>query len=263
MRHFCPPRYNEVMPHARTTRSIPLPAWDSLQHAIATCNLCPRLRTHCQHIAHIKRAAFKDHTYWGRPVPNLGSPNARLLILGLAPAAHGANRTGRLFTGDRSGDFLFEAMHATGFCNQPTSVHADDGLTLIDCAITGAAHCAPPDNKPTLDEIANCQSFLDQTIALMPNLQIILCLGKIAFDAALALYKRENWLPPKTPRPHFAHGALHTFPPIENPKSKIETPPPLLLCTYHPSQQNTFTGKLTQPMLQKVFHTARSHLRPS
>jgi uracil-DNA glycosylase family 4 len=244
---------------AKPRLPVPLPTWQTLQHAISACNRCPRLRTHCTHIATVKRAAFKDHTYWARPVPNLGSPSARLLLLGLAPAAHGANRTGRLFTGDRSGDFLFEAMHATGFANQPTSTHADDGLALIDCAITGAAHCAPPDNKPTPDEIANCQPFLDQTLALMPNLQILLVLGKIAFDAALALYKRQHWLPEKTPRPTFSHGALHHFR-IENRKSKIENPP-ILLCSYHPSQQNTFTKKLTQPMLQQIFHTARAHLK--
>ncbi len=244
---YCFPMPSTVSPRRRT---LALPTWDSLQHAIATCERCPRLRTHCRNIAATKRAAFIDHTYWGRPVPNLGAPTARLLILGLAPAAHGANRTGRMFTGDRSGDFLFEAMHATGFANQPTSVHAADGLTLLDCAITGAAHCAPPDNKPTLDEIANCQPFLDHTVALMPNVQILLVLGKIAFDAALALARRHNWWNPPHPRPVFGHAAAHPLP-----------RGPLLLCSYHPSQQNTFTKKLTQPMLQQIFHTARAHLQ--
>ncbi|HVS73744.1 MAG TPA: uracil-DNA glycosylase [Phycisphaerae bacterium] len=230
-------------------RLSPAARWQALNRDIASCEKCPRLRTHCQSIARIKRAAFRDDTYWARPVPNLGPHTARLLILGLAPAAHGANRTGRLFTGDRSGDFLFAAMHATGFANQPTSIHAADGLTLIDCAITGAAHCAPPDNKPTRDELAACAPFLDQTLALMPHLRLILCLGKIAFDTALALYKRHDWLPAKPPRPKFAHAALHKF-----------SPAPALLCSYHPSQQNTFTGKLTQPMLQQIFNTARAFI---
>jgi uracil-DNA glycosylase len=217
------------------------------------------LREHCTAIAKIKRAAFREDTYWAKPIPNLGDPAGRLLILGLAPAAHGANRTGRMFTGDRSGDFLFAAMHAEGFASQPTSKTQGDGLELIDCVITAAAHCAPPGNKPLPEELANCRQFLDQTIAAMPVLHRgaggILALGKIAFDAAIALYKRRAWLPviappvPRTPRPAFAHGALFHFPAA-----------PFLLATYHPSQQNTFTGKLTQPMLRAVFQTARQEL---
>ncbi|HVX86384.1 MAG TPA: uracil-DNA glycosylase [Phycisphaerae bacterium] len=230
-------------------RLSPDAGWNALNHEIASCEKCPRLRAHCRSIAQIKRAAFRNDTYWARPVPNLGPPTARLLILGLAPAAHGANRTGRLFTGDRSGDFLFAAMHATGFANQPTSVHAADGLALIDCAITGAAHCAPPDNKPTPIELAACAPFLERTLALLPNLRLLLCLGKIAFDTALALYKQNSWLPRKTPRARFAHAALHTFP----------AGPPIL-CSYHPSQQNTFTGKLTPKMLQQIFLTARAFI---
>ncbi len=234
--------------------STPMPVlspWNALQQDIVDCERCPRLRTYCRQVAITRRAAFRDQVYWGRPVPNLGSPSARLLIVGLAPAAHGANRTGRLFTGDRSGDFLFEAMYATGFCNQPTAMRADDGLRLIDCAITGAAHCAPPDNKPTPAELVNCQPFLDRTVALMPHLQGILCLGKIGFDTAIALYKRRGWLVPKAPRPQFGNAALHLFPAA-----------PWLLCVYHPSQQNTFTRKLTQQMLQDVFRIARAHLHP-
>jgi uracil-DNA glycosylase family 4 len=237
----------------RTRPKTPLPVWQSLQNDIAACTLCPRLRTHCETIAQTKRAAFKDQTYWGKPIPNLGDPSAHLLILGLAPAAHGANRTGRMFTGDRSGDFLFEAMHAAGFANQPTSIHKDDGLELIDCLITATAHCAPPDNKPLPEEIANCQRHLDRTIEAMPVLSAgkggIVALGKIGFDAALTLYKRRNWLPGKSKRPTFAHAALYVFPAA-----------PFLLATYHPSQQNTFTGKLTQPMLRRVFQTAREQI---
>jgi uracil-DNA glycosylase family 4 len=240
-------RLSRRQPRQRPPQSLPL--WQDLQNDITACNKCPRLREYCTAIAETKRAAFRDQTYWGKPIPNLGEPSARLLILGLAPAAHGANRTGRMFTGDRAGDFLFLAMHATGFCNQPTSVHKDDGLELIDCLITATAHCAPPANKLTPEEIANCQPFLDRTIDAMPNLRGILALGKIGFDAALTIYKRRNWLPPKSKRPQFGHGALYEF---DNA--------PFLIATYHPSQQNTFTGKLTQPMLQKIFSTARSLL---
>jgi len=227
--------------------------WNSLQTAIVGCERCPRLRKHCITIGQVRRAAYRDQTYWSRPVPNFGDPSARLLIFGLAPGAHGANRTGRMFTGDKSGDFLFAAMHAEGFCNQPTSVHHDDGLQLIDCLITASAHCAPPGNKPTPQEIENCRPFLDQTVDAIPTLRAgrggILALGKIAFDAALTLYKRRRWIDAKSPRPTFAHGALYKFPAA-----------PFLLCTYHPSQQNTFTGKLTQPMLRVAFATARAEL---
>lgn len=223
----------------------------TLNRQIAACDACPRLRAHCTRIAAVKRAAYRDCTYWAKPVPNLGPDTARLLILGLAPGAHGANRTGRMFTGDKSGDFLFAAMHATGFASQPTSDHANDGLTLHDALITAAAHCAPPGNKPTPAELARCAPFLDATLNALPafrqNRGVILVLGKIAFDAALSLYRRR-WLPdlPK-PRPGFAHAAAYTFPNA-----------PALLCSYHPSQQNTFTGKLTQPMLQEVFRKARA-----
>ena len=234
-------------------RKRSLPQWQRLQEAIASCNRCPRLREHCTHIGEVRRAAYRDETYWARPVPNLGDPSARLLILGLAPGAHGANRTGRLFTGDKSGDFLFSAMHAEGFCNQPTSRHIDDGLELIDCLITGAAHCAPPGNKPTPGELENCRSFLDQTIDALPALHNhcggILVLGKIAFDAVMPLYRRRKWMTEGTPRPTFVHGALYRF-----------SAGPFLLCTYHPSQQNTFTGRLTQGMLRAVFARAREEL---
>ncbi len=240
-------------PPARSKRLPQLSAWESLQQSITSCTRCPRLREHCLTIGTIRRAAYRDQEYWSKPVPNFGSPSARLLILGLAPGAHGANRTGRMFTGDRSGDFLFAAMHAEGFATQPTSTHRDDGLQLIDCAITATAHCAPPGNKPTPAEVDTCRDFLDQTLAAMPALAHggggILVLGKIGFDAALNYYKRRYWLSPDSPRPTFAHGALYRFPAA-----------PFLLCTYHPSQQNTFTGRLTQPMLRAVFATARKQL---
>lgn len=224
--------------------------WKLLQTEIVTCERCPRLRAHCTNMATVKRAAFREQTYWGKPVPNLGDPNGRLLIVGLAPAAHGANRTGRLFTGDRSGDFLFEAMHAEGFCNQKESAAAGDGLELIDCAITGVAHCAPPDNKPLPEEIGACAEFLERTIGLMPRLEGIVCLGRIAFEAMVRFYRGRGWVRAGAPRPVFGHGALHVF-----------SDAPFLLCAFHPSQQNTFTGRLTQPMLRAVFRAARGQLK--
>jgi uracil-DNA glycosylase family 4 len=219
--------------------------WRSLQNEIVTCARCPRLREHCTTVASEKRAAFRDQDYWGKPLPNLGDSSARLLLVGLAPAAHGGNRTGRMFTGDRSGDFLFRAMFEAGFASQPTSTHRDDGLRLIDAAVTGVAHCAPPANKPAPAEVDNCFPFLERTVALMPNLRGVLALGRIAFDACLRLYRARGWLPPGK-RPQFAHGAVHEFPGA-----------PFILCTFHPSQQNTFTGRLTPAMMRQVFETAR------
>jgi uracil-DNA glycosylase family 4 len=227
-------------------------AWAELQSRIVSCERCPRLRDHCAAVAATKRAAFRDWDYWGRPLPNLGEPSARLLLVGLAPAAHGGNRTGRLFTGDRSADFLLRAMYESGFANQPTSVHRDDGLRLIDAAVTGVAHCAPPANKPTPAEVDNCFGFLEETVALMPNLKGLVALGRIAFDGCLRLYRSRGWLPAGA-RPQFAHGALHRFPNA-----------PVLLCTFHPSQQNTFTGRLTPAMMRSAFEAARRELnRPA
>ena len=228
--------------------STGLTPWNDLQSRIVNCALCPRLRDHCAAVAQQKRAAFRDWDYWGRPLPNLGEPTARLLVVGLAPAAHGGNRTGRMFTGDRSADFLLRAMYDAGFANQPTSLHRDDGLRLIDAAFTGVAHCAPPDNKPTPQELANCFGFLDQTVRLMPNLRGFVALGRIAFDACLRLYRSRGWLP-QGARPRFAHGALHRF-----------DHAPFLLCSFHPSQQNTFTGRLTPAMLRRVFEDARQRV---
>ena len=222
--------------------------WLALQHDIVDCDRCPRLREHCCKVATEKRAAFRDWDYWGRPLPNLGEASARLLVVGLAPAAHGGNRTGRMFTGDRSADFLLRAMYDAGFANQPTSVHRDDGLRLIDATFTGVAHCAPPDNKPTPDELANCFDFLDRTVSLMPDVRGMIALGRIAFDACLRLYRGRGWLP-RGKKPAFAHGLLHRLPPA-----------PFLLCSFHPSQQNTFTGRLTPAMLLDVFVTARREL---
>ena len=218
-------------------------SWNRLNQSLITCERCPRLREYCRKIAVEKRRAFADWNYWGRPVPNFGDPKAKMLIIGLAPAAHGANRTGRMFTGDRSGEWLYRALYKAGFANQSECSLPDDGLQLIDCAITATAHCTPPDNKPTPQELANCQSWLDQTVDLLEP-RILLALGQIAFRAAVVQARRKNWYSGTTPK--FGHGA----------KVKLDNNR-WLLASYHPSQQNTFTGKLTEPMFDSVFKTAR------
>ena len=213
---------------------------------IVTCNKCERLRTYCGEIARVKRAAFRDETYWGKPVPGFGDPNARVLILGLAPAAHGANRTGRVFTGDGgggSGDFLMRAMHRHGFASIPTSHGIDDGLRLHDAFIAAAVRCAPPDNKPTQDEIQTCQSHLEAELAQLKRVRVVVALGKIAFDVWWNVMAGRGLA--VKPRPLFAHGAVLT------PKSG-----PIVLASYHPSRQNTHTGKLTPAMLSSVFKKA-------
>jgi uracil-DNA glycosylase family 4 len=182
--------------------------WDALNAQIVVCTRCPRLVAYRERVDQQKRAQYRDWAYWGKPVPNFGEPTARLLIVGLAPAAHGGNRTGRIFTGDASGDFLFAALHQTGFCNQPTSVHRDDGLQLYDVTITAAVHCAPPDNTPTPDEQRACFPYLQATYRLMPNLRGLLALGQIAFNACVRLARAENLLPEGV-RPHFRHGAVY------------------------------------------------------
>lgn len=221
--------------------------WDQLNAEIISCQRCPRLRDHCAKIAKEKRKAFADQAYWGRPIPNMGNANARLLIVGLAPAAHGGNRTGRVFTGDRSGDFLFQALFETGFANQPTSVGRDDGLKLLDCAITAIAHCAPPDNKPLPEEILNCSEYFTRTFDEMKRLRVVVALGRIAFDNCLRLYRSRGWINPALPRPTFSHGAAYDF-----------LSAPVMLACFHPSQQNTFTGKLTPKMIRAVFLKARA-----
>jgi uracil-DNA glycosylase len=217
--------------------------WDRLNRRIVACERCPRLREYCKTIAREKRRAFADWQYWGKPVPNFGDPAARVLIVGLAPAAHGGNRTGRVFTGDRSGDWLFRALHKAGFANQPHSASADDGLRLIDCAITAAVHCAPPDNKPTLDEIANCREWLDQMFDLLQP-RVMIALGQLAFRAVLTQAKRLNWW--SGPLPRFGHAETVAL-----------ADERWLIASYHPSQQNTFTGKLTEAMFDQVFTLAR------
>ena len=222
----------------------------NVRAAIVACNDCPRLRRYCTRIAREKKAAHRDDTYWGRPVPGFGDPDARLLLVGLAPAAHGANRTGRVFAGDGSGDFLLSAMHATGFANIPTSRSADDGLTLRDAYILAAVRCAPPDNKPTPDEIARCRPHLAAEIAALPRVRVVVALGKIGHDAFLAHVAATHGVRFR-PRPAFAHGS----------EAVLGDGLPTLLGCYHPSRQNTNTGKLNARMMDDVFRRAREAVR--
>jgi uracil-DNA glycosylase family 4 len=212
---------------------------------VAQCALCPRLIQHCREMARLKRRAFRDWDYWGKPVPSFGDPAARLLVLGLAPAAHGANRTGRMFTGDRSGDFLYRSLHRAGFASQPESRDSRDGLELSDVWITAAAHCAPPDNKPTPEELRNCRPFLEEELAMLTKVKVVVALGKIAFDTWLGILKSRGEIT-RLSDFRFGHDVLY---------NDLQ---PALLASYHPSQQNTSTGKLTQSMLDDVFaHAAR------
>jgi uracil-DNA glycosylase family 4 len=220
-----------------------LPSLLAIQDDITRCTRCARLRSYCLEVARTKKAAHRNEDYWGRPVPGFGDPNARLLVLGLAPAAHGANRTGRVFTWDGSGDFLMTAMHAAGFANITTSRRADDGLQLKDAYILSAVRCAPPDNKPTPDEIAACHPHLIAEVAALPNIQVIVALGKIGFDAAWRLLAHRGII--VKPRPPFGHGVV------------VRTTGPTVIGSYHPSRQNTNTGKLTPHMLAGVFQQAR------
>lgn len=227
-------------------------AWDQLNRRIVACDRCPRLREHCEHIGRVKRKAFADWDYWAKPVPNFGDPAARLLIVGLAPAAHGANRTGRMFTGDRSGDFLFDALHRTGYANQPHATDRDDGLALTGCAITAPAHCAPPANQPTREELQNCATHFHDTFAALPRLKALVALGKIGHDATLRFFKQRGDIARLADYP-FAHGAVHRFrSAIRDRQAEI-----VMIDCFHPSQQNTFTGRLTMDMMVKVFKTAR------
>ena len=216
-----------------------------LNQEIMSCERCERLRRHSVEIAQLKRRAYRDQTYWGRPVPSFGDPAARVLILGLAPGAHGSNRTGRMFTGDRSGDILYKVLHKTGFASRPVSVSREDGLTLHDLYITAAAHCAPPGNKPTPTELRNCRPYFERELELLPNLKVVVALGKIAFDIYLDTLKSRGVIGSRT---SFVFG--HDL------QYRIAAGEPVLVSSYHPSQQNTSTGKLTEAMLSSVFRRA-------
>ena len=215
-----------------------------LERDVVGCRACPRLVAWREHVAEEKRAAYRDEDYWGRPIPGFGDPDARIVVLGLAPAAHGANRTGRVFTGDRSGDWLFRAMHRAGLANQPESVSIHDGLELAGAWVTAAVKCAPPANKPLPEESDACAPFLERELAALTNAAVVVCLGQFGYQAACSHFGVR-------PRPKFGHG--------------VEVPidaGPTLVCSFHPSQQNTFTKRLTEPMLDAVFARAIALSRP-
>jgi uracil-DNA glycosylase len=220
-----------------------------LARDIVHCEKCPRLRAYDLEVARTKRRAYRDQDYWGLPVPAFGDPRARVLIIGLAPGAHGANRTGRMFTGDRSGDFLYRALYETGFASQPTSVSRNDGLKLSGVYITGAARCAPPDNKPLPAELANCRPYLEREIDLLHDVRVVVALGALAFRAYLGILRDRGSIASVSAFA-FGHNVVHSTAPGQ----------PALIGSYHPSQQNTSTGKLTAAMLREVFERARSLL---
>lgn len=220
---------------------------DELNARVTACRLCPRLVAWREEMAREKRRAFREWDYWGKPVPGFGDPAARLLVVGLAPGAHGSNRTGRMFTGDASGDFLFAALHRSGFASQPSSAHREDGLSLTGLYISAAVRCAPPDNKPTPQEIATCRPYLEEEIALFPHLQGFVALGRIAYDWLLVWYRQRGVQPDGS---GFEHAAF------QQPATHL----PWLLASYHPSRQNTQTGRLTVAMFDQVWHIARDRL---
>jgi len=226
--------------------SMSLPTWLKVLNAeVVACTLCPRLVTYREQIAREKRRAYLDWNYWGKPVPGFGDPKARVLVLGLAPGAHGSNRTGRPFTGDASGNFMYPVLYETGFANQPTATDRNDGLVLTDLYITAAGRCAPPDNKPLPQELANCAQFLDRELQGLKQVRVIVALGRIGFEAYLNYLKRRELIGGKGSY-EFRHGVEYTMPDRR-----------ILLASYHPSNQNTQTGKLTKPMFLDIFRRAR------
>lgn len=233
---------------------LPLPPELAKVHSsIVSCELCPRLRSYCRRVAQEKKRAHRTDTYWGRPVPGFGDPTARLLLVGLAPAAHGANRTGRPFTGDGSGDFLMSALHRTGFANIASSQRITDGLRLTDAYILSAVRCAPPDNKPLPEEISRCMAHLDAEVGLLSSVRVVVGLGKIGFDAWLQLLRRRGVK--MSPKPQFGHGIV-----VPMGSAPDGAALPVLVGCYHPSRQNTNTGKLTARMMESVFRKAKRFL---
>jgi uracil-DNA glycosylase family 4 len=225
--------------------------WDELEARVVNCRLCPRLVEWREETARVKRRAYRDEEYWGRPVPGWGDRDAQLLVVGLAPAAHGGNRTGRVFTGDSSGDFLYGALHRAGFANQPHSVRMGDGLALTNAYIAAAARCAPPDNKPTPEELATCRPYLEQEIALLDRLKVIVALGRIGYEAVLKVYERQlGFLGRSALLPQFAHAAV----------IPLGGELPTVVASYHPSRQNTQTGRLTAAMFDEVWRKAAALL---
>lgn len=225
----------------------PADSWGELERAIITCRKCPRLVAWREEVAQTKRKAYRDTDYWGKPVPGFGHPDARVLILGLAPGAHGSNRTGRMFTGDSSGETLFGALYRTGFADQPTAHHRNDGLTLSDVFITAVGRCVPPANRPTTRELANCRPFLMREIALLSRLEVVVALGQVAFDGYRRLLRETGH---DVPKMKFAHGM----------NCAIPGPIPRMVASYHPSRQNTQTGRLTLKMFDRLFADLRSQL---
>jgi uracil-DNA glycosylase len=225
---------------------MPKTALQILADQVVACTDCPRLIAHSRKMAQVKRRAYRDWDYWGKPVPPFGDPGAQVLIIGLAPAAHGGNRTGRMFTGDRSGDFLYRALYETGFASQPSSMSRDDGQRLTGAYITAAVRCAPPDNKPTPEEFRTCRRYLERELMLLKNLKCVVALGKLAFDAYLGILRDQRTIQSRTPF-KFGHDVQYRIPGAA-----------VLIGSYHPSQQNTSTGKLTAAMLRDVFESARA-----
>ena len=225
-------------------------ALEVLERETIACRKCPRLTAYRELVAGTKKRAWREWDYWGRPVASFGDPEARLLVIGLAPAAHGGNRTGRVFTGDRSGDFLFRALYETGFASQPSSLSRDDGLALRDAYVTAAVRCAPPANKPLPEEFRNCRPYLERELDALANLEAVVALGRVAFDAYLSILLDRGAIRRRSDF-RFAHGATHATAPGQ----------PILVASYHPSQQNTQTGKLTAKMLRDVFLQARRIIR--
>jgi len=227
------------------------PSWRELERAIVACDRCPRLRSWCAEVARVKRRSYADEEYWGRPVPGFGDIRARLLVVGLAPGAHGANRTGRIFTGDSSGDWLYRALHETGFANQPESLGRGDGLALRDAYVTASARCAPPDNRPLPEEVERCREYIEREVALLSGLKVAVALGRLAFDNWLTVLQRRDLALRRGAYP-FEHGAEYEF-----------AAAPRLIASYHPSRQNTQTGRLSREMLRDIFLRARVALDES